>query len=186
MKNFAFLAGLSRRVSLLRRDQRGVSAIEFAMLLPLMVVLYLGCVEVSQAVAIQRKVTLTARTIADLASQVTTINNTDMTNMLSAAASVVAPFSSSEVKVTVTAVSVDAKGVAKVTWSDTLNGTKHAEGTVVTLPAALNVANSNVIWSEVRYDYVPTIGYVLTGTVNLFDQIYMRPRLADSVTRTNS
>jgi hypothetical protein len=56
----------------------------------------------------------------------------------------------------------------------------------VTLPAALNVANSNVIWSEVRYDYVPTIGYVLTGTVNLFDQIYMRPRLADSVTRTNS
>ena len=82
--------------------------------------------------------------------------------------------------------SVDAKGVAKVTWSDTLNGTKHAEGAVVTLPAALNVANSNVIWSEVRYDYVPTIGYVLTGTVNLFDQIYMRPRLADSVTRTNS
>jgi hypothetical protein len=43
-----------------------------------------------------------------------------------------------------------------------------------------------VIWSEVRYNYVPAIGYVVTGTLNLFDQIYMRPRLADAVTRTNS
>jgi hypothetical protein len=55
MKNFAFLADLSRRVSSLRRDQRGVSAVEFAMLLPLMITLYLGCVEVSQGVAIHAR-----------------------------------------------------------------------------------------------------------------------------------
>ena len=40
-------AGLRR----LLRDKRGVSAVEFAMLLPLMVTLYLGGVEVSQAIA---------------------------------------------------------------------------------------------------------------------------------------
>ncbi len=70
----------------------GMAAVEFAMLLPLMVTLYLAAVETSQAVAIQRKVTLTARTVADLASQTTSINNTDMTNMLNAASAVVAPF----------------------------------------------------------------------------------------------
>ena len=57
----------------LGRDQRGVSAVEFAMLLPLMITLYLGVVEISQAVGIDRKVTLTTRTVADLASQVKSI-----------------------------------------------------------------------------------------------------------------
>ena len=184
MKNFSFLTKLSRRIASLRRDQSGVSAVEFAMLLPLMVTLYLGCVEISQGVAIHRKVTLTARTVADLASQVTSINNADMTNMLTAAQAVVAPFSSGELKVTVSAVSIDASGVAKVTWSDTLNGTARAVNSTVTLPSALNVANSQLIWSEVSYNYVPTIGYVVTGALNLFDQIYMRPRLSDTVART--
>jgi len=183
MKNFAFLGGLSRQVSALRRDQKGVSAVEFAMLLPLMTTLYLGAVEISQGVAIHRKVTLTARTVADLASQVTSINNADMTNMLTAASAVVAPYAANELKVTVSAVSIDANGIATVAWSDTLNGTKRAVNSTVSLPAALNVANSQLIWSEVHYNYVPTIGYVVTGALNLFDQIFMRPRLSETVTR---
>ena len=56
----------------------------------------------------------------------------------------------------------------------------------MTLPAALNVPNTTLIWSEVSYSYKPTIGYVITGTLNLSDQIYMRPRLSDTVTRVNS
>jgi Flp pilus assembly protein TadG len=184
MKNFSFLTGLSRKVASLRRDQKGVSAVEFAMMLPLMVTLYLGAVEVSQAVAIHRKVTLTARTVADLASQVTSINNADMTNMLTAASAVVAPFPSGELKVTVSAVTIDANGIARVAWSDTLNGTARAVNSTVSLPSAVNIPNSQLIWSEVRYNYLPTVGYVVTGALNLFDQIYMRPRLSESVNRT--
>jgi hypothetical protein len=56
----------------------------------------------------------------------------------------------------------------------------------VSLPTALNVANSQLIWSEVSYNYVPTIGYVVTGAMNLFDQIYMRPRLSETVSRVSS
>jgi hypothetical protein len=54
----------------------------------------------------------------------------------------------------------------------------------VTLPAALNVASTSLIWSEVQYNYKPVVGYVITGTLSLKDQIYMRPRLSDSVART--
>src|ERR1051325_11821548 len=77
---------------LLRRfqdDKRGVSAVEFAMLLPLMVTLYIGGVEVSSAIAVDRKVTLVARTVGDLVAQSTSVNATDMTNILNAASSVV-------------------------------------------------------------------------------------------------
>lgn len=184
MMKFAFLTRLSSKFASLRRDQKGVSAVEFAMLLPLMVTLYLGTVEISQGVAIHRKVTLTARTVADLASQVTSISNSDMTNLLNASSAVIAPFPSGQLKVTVSAVSIDANGVAKVTWSDTLNGTKRAVNSTVSLPTALNTPNSQLIWSEVEYHYVPTIGYVITGALNLFDQIYMRPRLSDTINRT--
>jgi Flp pilus assembly protein TadG len=178
----AVLQSLSRFVE----DRRGVSAVEFAMLLPLMVTLYLGSVEISQGVGIDRKVTLTTRTVADLASQVSSINNSDMTNLLNASSAVIAPYDVSKLKVTVSAVTIDANNVAKIAWSDTLNGTKRAVGSTVTLPAALNVANTTLIWSEVSYSYTPTIGYVITGTLNLSDQIYMRPRLSDTVTRVNS
>jgi Flp pilus assembly protein TadG len=172
-------------------DRRGVSAVEFAMLLPLMLTLYLGAVEISQAVSIDRKVTLTTRTVADLASQVTSINNADMTNILNATAAVISPFdqppfSSASLKVVVSAVAIDANGIAKISWSDTKNGTARSVGSTVTLPTALKVPNTMLIWSEVSYAYTPTIGYVVTGTLNLSDQIYMRPRLSDMVGRVNS
>ncbi len=186
MKRFAPPFALPHALARFLEDRRGVSAVEFAMLLPLMVTLYLGSVEISQGVGIDRKVTLTTRTVADLASQVSSINNTDMTNLLNAATAVIAPYDASKLKVTVSAVTIDGNGNAKVAWSDTRNGTARTVGSTVTLPAALKVNNTTLIWSEVTYAYTPTIGYVVTGTLNLSDQIYMRPRLSDTVARVNS
>jgi Flp pilus assembly protein TadG len=167
-------------------DERGVSAVEFAMLLPLMLTLYLGTVEISQGISADRKVTLTARTVADLVSQVSSINNAEMTNSLNAATAVMAPYLTSNLKLVVTSVSIDAQGKATVAWSDTLNGTARSKGSTVSLPTALNVPNSSLIWSEVQYAYKPTIGYLVSGTLTLKDQIYMRPRLSETVTRTAS
>jgi Flp pilus assembly protein TadG len=177
-------AALHRRCAALARDTRGIAAVEFAMLLPLMLALWLGAVELSQGIAADRKTTLTARTIADLVSQVTTINNSDMTNSLNAASAVMAPFALANLKVTVSSVTIDATGKATIAWSDTLNGTARAKGSTVTLPAALTIANTSLIWSEVQYAYKPTIGYIVSGTINLKDQIFMRPRLSDTVART--
>jgi Flp pilus assembly protein TadG len=178
------LARARRTVRRLARDERGISAVEFAMLLPLMVTLYLGGVEVSQAVAVDRKVTLVSRTLGDLVAQATNVTTSDMTNILAASAAIVVPYADSKLKITVSSVKIDSAGVAKIAWSDTKNGTARTVGTTVTLPTALNTANTTLIWAEAQYAYTPTIGYVITGTMNLKDQIYMRPRLSDCVTRT--
>jgi Flp pilus assembly protein TadG len=174
------LSGLAARFA---EDQSGVSAVEFAMLLPLMLTLYLGTAEISQAVGIDRKVTLTARTVADLSAQVTTITNSDMANILGASTSVVTPYDSTKLKVTVSRVDIDAQGNAKVAWSDTQGGTAHSVGSSVSLPTALKIPNSSLIWGEASYTYKPPIGYVVTGTLNLSDQIYMRGRLTDQIAR---
>jgi Flp pilus assembly protein TadG len=182
-KAFSFfgIAGVLRRFT---RDRRGVSAVEFAMILPLMLTLYLGAVEVSQGISIDRKVTLTTRTVADLASQVTNITNADMTNLLQASKSVMTPYPTSTLKIVVSSVKIDSQGKATIAWSDTLNGNARAVGAPVTLPAALNVPNTSLIWSETSYQYQPVIGYVITGSLNLSDQLYMRPRLSESITRS--
>ncbi len=173
-----------QRLRRLARDERGVSAVEFAMLLPLMVTLYLGSVEVSQGIAADRKVTMTARAIADLVSQVSTINNSGMTSTLAAASAIFYPYDVTKGTVTVSLVTIDANSKATITWSDSLNGTARAKGSTVTLPSALLIPNTSLVWGEATYNYKPVIGYVVTGTLNLKDQIYMRPRLSDTITRT--
>jgi Flp pilus assembly protein TadG len=177
---------LSLQLARLRRDQTGVSAVEFAMLLPLMLTLYLGAVEVSQAVAIDRKVTLTARTVADLASQVSSLDTSGMSNVLNASAQVIMPYDSTKMKVTLSEVTIDNNNNATITWSCSVNGTKRSIGSSVTLPAALNVANTSLIWGETSYTYKPVIGYVVTGVLNLKDQIYMRPRVSNTVNFTGT
>jgi Flp pilus assembly protein TadG len=180
------LRSLSRQIARFGQDQQGTSAVELAMILPILLTFYLGMVEVSQGIGMDRKVTLTSRTAADLVSQATSINNADMNNLLAASTAVIAPYDPAPLKVTVSLVTIDSSGNAKVTWSDTLNGSKRAVGSSVALPAALKVPNSSLVWSEVSYAYKPTVGYVITGILNLSDQIYMRPRLSETISRVNS
>jgi Flp pilus assembly protein TadG len=184
MRYSAIARLLPRHLRRLVRDQRGISAVEFAMLLPLMITLYLGSVEISQGISINRKVTLTARTVTDLVAQVSSINDASMTNVLNASTAVMTPFPVAPLKVTVSLVSIDAQSNAKIAWSDAYNTTARAANSVITLPTALLIPNTSLVWGEVQYNYVPAMGYVVTSNLTLKDQLYMRPRLSATITRT--
>lgn len=187
MVRFAQLSALTRRyVEALRDDRAGVAATEFALLLPLMITLYLGGVEVSQAVAIDRKVSLTARTVADLTSQSSVINNTDMQNILDASTAVMSPYGASNVQIVLSFVQLDATKTATVGWSDAKNASPRPQNSSVSVPSGIAIANSTLVMAEVKYPYKPTIGYVITGTLNLTETFFMRPRLQDTITRTAS
>jgi Flp pilus assembly protein TadG len=168
------------------RDCTGVSAVEFAMLAPVMMTLFLGSVETSQGIAVKRKVSLTAHTLADLATQYTDITNADMSNILNAASAVMAPYPAANLQAVVSELSVDAQGQASVVWSDTLNGSALTVGDVVAIPASLAVPNSYLVLAQVQYNYNPTYGYAITGTLTLSDQIFMDPRQSSSIARTAS
>ena len=159
------------------RDKRGVSAVEFALIAPLMIGLYLGCAEISDGVGADRKVSLTAATLANLASQVSTISTSDMTNILNASSAIVAPYSPSKLKSVLSCLKIDSTGRATVAWSATLNGTARTSGQAVSIPSALAVPSSQLLFAEVSYAYTPTVGYTITGTLNLSDTMYMAPRI---------
>jgi len=182
----SILAGFSRARARFAADRSGISAVEFAMLLPVMMTLFLGTVEASQGIAADRKVELTARSLADLSSQYTDITDAAMSNILAAGSAIIAPYSAANLKEVVSEISINAQGVATVVWSDTLNGTALTVGQTVSVPASLAVPNTFLVLAQVQYSYNPTYGYVMTGTLTLSDQSFMRPRESSSISRTAS
>jgi len=173
---------LTRLLRSFRRDRDGASAIEFALLAPLLITLYFGCVEITDGIAADRKVTLTAGALANLTSQSQTISADGMTNILNASAAIIKPYSVGNLTATITCLAIDASGNAKVKWSATLNGTARTAGAPVTLPnVALAVPSTYLVWSEVSYNYTPVVGYTISGSISLSDQMFMSPRITPPV-----
>lgn len=168
-----------RRISRFARDRRGVSAVEFAIIAPVMIGLYLGCVEISDGVAADRKLSLVVDALANLSSQVTTISSDGMTNILNASSSIMAPYSSTNLQAKVSCLKIDQNGNVTVAWSAaTPNATARAAGSSVTIPAALAIPSSSLLFSEASYAYTPTVGYTISGTLTLSDKMYMAPRIS--------
>ncbi len=96
------LPGLARQISRWRRDSSGVAAVEFAMILPLMLVLFLGTVEISTTLAIDRKVSLVAQTVSDLTSRGRVMDSGQLTSFNNIADAMLNPYSQTPLKVTIT------------------------------------------------------------------------------------
>lgn len=104
-----------------------------------------------------------------------------MSGILNASSQIIAPYPAANMVVTVSEVTTNSQGQGTITWSASLNGTARTVGASVTLPTALQTSNISLIWGEVTYPYTPQMGYVLTGTVNLYQSTYFYPRLSSSV-----
>jgi Flp pilus assembly protein TadG len=172
---------MTRLLRSFKRDRDGASAVEFAILAPLLITLYFGCVEITDGIAADRKVTLTAGALANLTSQSQTISAAGMTNILNASAAIIKPYSVGNLTATITCLNIDEAGIAKVKWSATLNGTARTEGATVTLPDAALAVQGQLVWSEVSYNYTPVVGYTFTGSISLADQMFMSPRVTAPV-----
>lgn len=180
-RNIARFRSLLRRFA---RDHEGVSAVEFAIVLPLMLSLYIGGVELGQGLQIKFKVTEAARTVTDITSQYVSIDAPTMSSILSASSIVVSPYSASNMIVTVSQVQVAANAsTGTVNWSCSLNGTAHTLNSPITLPNSLQnpTATIYLIYGEVTYPYTPSLGYAITGTFTMYQTFWFYPRLVASI-----
>lgn len=177
--------GLHAVLGRFARDRDGVSAIEFAIILPLMLSLYLGGVELGEGLSIKFKTTLAARTVTDLASQYVSIDGSNMQKILGASSTVLSPYPTGNVTVTLTELTVNASGKGVVQWSCSLNGTAYTTGNKLTMPANLQTSGITMLFGEVTYPYTPSIGYALTGTFNIYQNMYFYPRLSSTISMSS-
>ncbi|MCC2112869.1 MAG: pilus assembly protein [Hyphomicrobiales bacterium] len=177
----AFIDPLKRFNRRFGADERGVSAVEFALILPLLVTLYLGVSEITQAVTIKRKLTHATSALGDLVSQYQTVTDADLTNILDAATSILVPYPTNNLRIVLSGVEVDNNGVATVSWSKARNRAALTKGAMVTMPKGVATKNTGFVMAELDYNYTPAIGYVITGSITLDDRFYLRPRTGDRV-----
>jgi Flp pilus assembly protein TadG len=184
-----FLALLHRQTRCLAADTRGVAAIEFLMIMPLMLMLCFGIIQVSSGLTVDRKVSQTARTLSDLISQSSSITDTDVSNAFTTGLAMMSPYAAGPLQEKISQVYVDpVTTTGKVKWSRA-SGTgiaPHACNEVVPVPPALLVPGTYLIFSEVWYDFVPAFGFdinlkFVAPTFHLSDQMFTRPRQSLSV-----
>jgi Flp pilus assembly protein TadG len=186
MSPLKFLKPLQRFAVRLARSCRGIAAVEFALLAPVMAGVYLGGMQISLAVSAYRKVDLTANTVTNLVAQYTTISASQtMPDILNASVQVMYPNPASSTVVTVSFITIDKNGKATVTWSKSLNGTARATGSTVTVPGTLDAPSTTVVLGEASFAYVPAIDFLKLGTFNLSSSIFMIPRAATVINLTS-
>ena len=98
-----------------RADNKALAATEFAVIVPVMLVMFFGTVELSSAVAVDRKVTLIARTLSDLTSQSSgTLTDANLQNTFTASMSIITPYDNTLVNGTIAQIYIDANSIAKI------------------------------------------------------------------------
>lgn len=176
--------GLARRVRMLRRDEQGLSAIEFALLLPVMVFLYMGTVDASMMITADRKVSNVASSMGDLVSQATALNDDEIADIFAAAESIMDPLETGTLSMVITSVVADADNNTTVAWSDAFNGSGAEAGEDITVPEGLTEPLSSVIVATATYTFeTPVSVFVTGGPIVLDETFYLRPRRRAEVLR---
>jgi Flp pilus assembly protein TadG len=198
------LTSILRAGRALRHDTRATAAVEGALILPIAMTMFALLLYGAEAFNIQRKVTLTARTVTDLITQATPtqftsgasiVSHTSIDTQLGVSSSVLTPYTGANLTMVVSEVQVNSDQVtATVLWSEPYNGaTARTLGQQVTLPTGMGTGQYNtttsqgsfMILGEVFYSYTPLNFYTPVSAMTLHDSIYLTPRQSTSITCTD-
>jgi Flp pilus assembly protein TadG len=169
---------------------RGVAAIEFAMIMPVLLLLFLGSFDGGRAIAIYMKVRSATYTLAAITNQYATMQTTDMTAVTGATGAVLAPYSSTPTVVVISQIQATSATAAKVSWSYSPTAGKALTQGASFNSLPTNFANNTcggkytacyLIFAQVSYTYTPSFGYFVTGPITLSDSLYATPRSTECI-----
>lgn len=163
------------------RESRGISAVEFALILPVILTLYLGTVDVSAFIIIDRKVSVVAGSVADLVARAEDeIKSSTVDDYFQAAEFTIKPYSATKLRQRVTSLRIDGDAKAWVVWSLTYNGGTGLakDSQYVDIPTEVANANKNrfLIMGEAWNSTDPIIGYVFNSTLDYQQRYFFRSR----------
>jgi Flp pilus assembly protein TadG len=179
---------------LFRRDERGVAALEFALLAPFLVLAYFGLAELTQGLMAARKVSAVASTIGDLTAQGASTTPGSISDIFTVGQTLMQPFptNTSTLTMRISSVTVDANNVPRVDWSEGQGLTALTKGSAVSLPMATKAqptdpntpfigVGQSVIMAEAHYQFTSPVAKYLPRTSDLHDILYLSPRQGTTV-----
>lgn len=184
----SFLARLVRR---LRRSESGTAAVEFALILPVMLLVYVGTLEASTLITMDRKIQSVTGAVGDLVSRAdTTLTAATLTDYFKAASGILTPYPTTDLVQVVTQVEIKTDGTTRVAWSrQYANGalttsTKYLVNATRTIPPEMiNISKGKyIIVSESSISYLPLYGIVFKTAIPLYRENYYIPRFGGTIT----
>ncbi|MGH6993798.1 MAG: TadE/TadG family type IV pilus assembly protein, partial [Caulobacteraceae bacterium] len=172
----------ARQVRLAAKCTGAAAAVEFALIAPVLILMYFGVAELTQGLICQRRVAHTADTIGDLVAQGSTTSQAEMSDIMTVGQTILAPFPTAPLDMRVSSITESAQGVTTVDWSFASGMTTLAKGAVVAPPSTAISPGQSVIMSEVQYAYTSPVHYVMPQITNFAYVYYLHPRVSDSVT----
>jgi Flp pilus assembly protein TadG len=183
---------LSSPDSNLRDDRSGTATIEFAIVLPGLLTLAIGCYEAANLILADLKLEAAAETASDLVAQTrvsTVLQSSDFTNITNAATQVMTPFPTSGTKLEIAYASITySTGSPVIDWHVEVNGATPIN--VSSLPNSASAANlgnetsgstDSVIVAQITYAYSSPVSYVLHSSYTLSQAALNRPRYMSCV-----
>ncbi len=177
-------------------SKRAVAALEFAMIMPVLLLLFLGSFDAGNAIVVYAKVRAATYSLAAITNQYgdgtnpnyPAISTTTMTAITGATTAILAPYASSSATAIVSQIKATSATAAVVSWSYAVNGTALTQnGPFSGLPTnfAADTCNSTypcyAILAQVSYSFTPMFGAFLTGPITLSDSLYTTPRVSTCV-----
>lgn len=162
----------------------GASAVEFALISPLLILFYFGMAETCQLMMAQRRVSHAAAAIGDLITQGGELDSKERDDIFLAGRMIMSPFQTDTMSIRVTSV-VRVNNQNVVDWSNVSGGafSPMVKGAVATITTPINADGQSVLLAEVAYEHQSTVGYVFPGVMKLKHAAELRPRRTDTVVR---
>lgn len=179
--------------SRLIRDKSGNGLLEFALGLPVMLAIYFGSLNISDAIILQRKVVAATRALADLTTQGSVFTTVTLNNSVFQGAQMdLAPYSISNANMYVTEIYTDNTGKSTVQWSEQdIGGTVgantqsgYSNGSVITVWSNVAVKGTYQVVATINYNYSPLIANQFIGSFPISTTIAMGPRASSNVSFT--
>ncbi len=165
-----------------RSDTRGVAAIEFALIAPVMILLYCGMAELTMGMMAERRASHAAAVVGDLVAQSNQMNATQMSDVFQVGDAILKPFPAAALKMRVTSVKADANAVPKVVWSRGDGMTALAvDTTAADVPADLLLAGDSIVMAEVTYTYDSPLHYAVPNAMTFNQRFFLKPRKSPEV-----
>lgn len=170
------------------RDRRGVSAVEFAFIAPVLVFFYFGMAELTSAMMAQRRLSHIAASLGDIVARDTQLTDARRTDIFQVGSVLMAPFPTSSLRMCIVSITSNAAGADVVAWSEASNAPTNcpAAGATVDIPASVLPANQSVIMSKASYDFSSPINFLSTDMFTFRRTFYLRPRISEQVVRVKS
>lgn len=158
----------------LARDRRGSAAVEFALIIPFIMLLYYGLVEGTQALLVKRRASYLTTAVGDLITQSAQVRESDITDVFDVSTAVMKPFPTESLSIRITSIQFDANGTPSIVWSRSRGTIAAAD--LSSIDPKLKVANTALMRAETRYVYSTPFQKMLPGAFTFQHRMDLRPR----------